>query len=194
MKSSINKKEQNWNKEGHDNDRRCRNLLCKELPVRFQDVDYIVDVDADPEARLKDIDLVAIPKDKKITPLSVEVKADNFGKINGEKFIFCETISNTVKYENTRGEEGVGCIITSEADLFIFYFCQFNNYIKIKASDLREFIHNNYTRYNEKIARTWAPDNSTIWYYSVGLLIPVNDLLNTGIAKFYTSKNKLKDF
>lgn len=179
---NINEKELNYCKKGHDDDFIIRTLLKKEL-VNGKTI-HVIDLDGDDFFRKRDIDLLLI--NKKLNTTMAEIKADGFPKLrDNKKYVFLELISNSKKYEDSDGQDGLGCILTSQCDYFIFYFILYDCYLIIESPKLKKFITENKDRYQEKKARTWSPDNSTIWYYSIGYIVPVDDIVThcSGILK-----------
>jgi hypothetical protein len=177
-----NAKERDYCKRGHDDDLIVRTLLKREL-INKNNIEHIIDVDDDNYFNKNDVDLILCSKKCDIT--TVEIKADGYKKINNIKYVFLELISNSVKYQKSEGQDGLGCCLTSNSKNFIFYFTQYDQYLIVKTNKLREFIRNNKNNYEHKQAKTWAPDNSRIWYYSEGIIVPVPDLINLagGILK-----------
>lgn len=177
-----NAKEANYCKKGHDDDKIIRSLLTKEL-INEKTL-YAYDIDHDEFHRKHDIDLILINKNFRYR--SVECKADDFPALkDGKKYIFLELISNSKKYESSGGTDGLGCILSSKAESFIFYFIKYDYYLIINSQKLRKFIEENKGRYKEKKANTWSPDNSEIWYSSIGIIVPAMDIVREagGILK-----------
>lgn len=172
-----NEKEKNYCQKGHQDDLIVRTLLKKELVN--DKTEYVVDLDKDGFFRVCDIDLILFNKNNKLA--TAEVKADGFPAIRGnKKYVFLELISNSKKYQESDQKDGLGCILTSRAHYFIFYFILYDYYLIINSQKLRQFIKENKDKYEKKQARTFSPDNRQIWYYSEGILVPVSDLIQIG--------------
>ena len=182
-------KEANYCKKGHDDDKIVRTLLSRDLINDI--IIHTVDVDYDSFFRSLDIDLILYNKDNKMA--TAEIKADAFPVMkDGKKYIFCELVSNSKKFEESKGKTGQGCILTSKSDYFIFYFILYDSYLVIKSNILRDYILNNKEKYDEKKARTWSPDNKKIWYYSIGRVVPIDDILKIG-GTYVESRYKYED-
>ena len=184
-----NAKEANYCKQGHIDDKIVRTLLSREL-INDKTL-HVIDVDRDGFFRNADVDLIIVNHQYNLT--TAEVKADGFPKINGNKYVFIETISNSNKYKNSGGHDGLGCCLTSKACYFIFYFIKYNNYMIIKTKDMQKFIEKHGMEYERKQARTFGPDNRTIWYYSEGILVPVDDLIENAGGILKESRIKYED-
>lgn len=183
-------KEANYCKKGHDDDKIVRSILTKEL-INEKTI-YVYDIDHDEFFRELDVDLILTNYLFKYA--SVECKADGFPVLkDGKKYIFLELVSNSKKFESSGGQDGLGCILSSKAHFFIFYFIKYDYYLIINSIKLREFIKNNETKYKRKTANTWSPDNSRIWYSSYGIIVPVMDIVKEcgGILK--KSRYKYED-
>lgn len=185
-----NIKEKDYCQQGHNDDLIIRTLLKREL-INGKTI-YVLDIDNDTFFRKNDIDLLLINKFFKFK--SVEVKADGFPILSdGKKYIFLELISNSKKYQETNGKLGQGCILTSKCDYFIFYFIKYDYYLIVESEKLKKYILENRDRYPEKRARTWSPDNSQIWYYSVGHVVPIDDIVEHCSATIKYSRYKYDD-
>lgn len=170
-------KEKDYCKKGHQDDLIVRSLLKKELVN--EKTEHVIDIDQDGFFRKIDIDLILYNKSGKLA--TVEAKADGFPTIrNNKKYVFLELISNSKKYQESNQKDGLGCILTSRANYFIFYFTIYDYYLIINSQKLRSFIKENKDKYETKKARTFSPDNKSIWYYSEGILVPVMDLVSIG--------------
>ncbi len=170
-------KEKDYCKKGHQDDLIIRTLLKKELVN--EKTEYVIDIDQDGFFRKIDIDLILYNKNGRLA--TIEVKADGFPSIrNNKKYVFLELISNSKKYQESNQKDGLGCILTSRAHYFIFYFILYDYYLIINSQKLRQFIKENKDKYEKKQARTFSPDNKSIWYYSEGILVPVMDLVSIG--------------
>lgn len=190
MNNKPNAKERDYCKKGHDDDKIIRTLLSREL-VNEKTI-YVYDIDHDEFFRELDVDLILTNYLFKYA--SVECKADGFPVLkDGKKYIFLELVSNSKKYESSGGQDGLGCILSSKAHFFIFYFIKFDYYLIINSRKLREFIRNNETKYKRKTANTWSPNNKQIWYSSYGIIVPVMDIVEfcDGILK--KSRYKYED-
>lgn len=176
-----NDKEKDYCRKGHDDDRIIRTLLKKELVN--DKTQHVLDVDSDDFCRKHDIDLMLINKVYDTT--TAEVKADDFPALkDGKKYIFLELVSNSKKFKESDGKDGLGCILTSKAKHFIFYFIKYDYYLVIESQKLRDYILKNKDKYEEKKATTWSPNNKEIWYHSYGRVVPVSDIVkNGGILK-----------
>ena len=184
-----NQKERDYCKRGHDDDLIVRTLLSREL-LNDKTI-HTIDVDKDLFFNDTDVDLILVNRHYNLT--TVEVKADGFPMLGGTKYVFLELISNSVKYRSSGGQEGLGCCLTSKAKYFIFYFIKYDKYLVLESQKLREFIKNNSNNYEHKQAKTWAPDNRKIWYYTDGIVVPVQDLVDMAAGIVKNSRYKYLD-
>ena len=184
-----NKKERDYCKQGHADDLIVRTLLSREL-LNDKTI-HTIDVDKDLFFNNTDVDLILVNKHYNLT--TVEVKADGFPMLSGTKYVFLELISNSVKYNSTNGQEGLGCCLTSKAKYFIFYFIKYDKYLILESQKLREFIKNNKDNYEHKQAKTWSPNNKKIWYYTDGIVVPVQDLVDGAAGIVKNSRYKYLD-
>jgi len=185
-----NAKEKDYCKKGHQDDKIIRSLLSREL-INGKTI-YVLDIDYVEFYREIDVDLLLT--NYKYNTTTVECKADDFPALkDGKKYIFLELISNSKKYSESNGQDGLGCILTSKAKFFIFYFIKYDYYLIINSRKLREFIKNNKSRYKEKTAHTWSPDNRTIWYDSTGIIVPVMDIVKNCDGILKKSRYKYND-
>lgn len=184
-----NEKERDYCKRGHDDDLIVRTLLSREL-LNDKTI-HTIDVDKDLFFNDTDVDLILVNRHYNLT--TVEVKADGFPEIRGTKYVFLELISNSVKYSNTNGQEGLGCCLTSKSKYFIFYFIKYDKYLILESQKLREFIKNNKDNYEHKQAKTWSPNNKKIWYYTDGIVVPVQDLVDMAAGIVKNSRYKYLD-
>ena len=184
-----NQKERDYCKRGHDDDLIVRTLLSREL-LNDKTI-HTIDVDKDLFFNDTDVDLILVNRHYNLT--TVEVKADGFPMLGGTKYVFLELISNSVKYSNTNGQEGLGCCLTSKSKYFIFYFIKYDKYLVIESKKLREFIKNNKDNYEHKQAKTWSPNNKKIWYYTDGIVVPVQDLVDGAAGIVKNSRYKYLD-
>lgn len=187
--NAPNKKELNYCQKGHEDDYIIRTLLSKELVN--DTIIYVKDIDDDLFFRNLDCDLLLVNKDNKVK--LAEVKADDYPLINNVKYIFLEYISNSNKYKSSGGHDGLGCILTSKCDYFIFYFIKLDKYLVADSNKLKEFVKNNINRYKTKEANTYSPNNKEIWYNSYGLLVPIGDIIRECKASLFDSKIKYND-
>ena len=184
-----NLKERDYCKKGHDDDLIIRTLLSRELVN--DTIIYVKDIDDDLFFRSLDCDLLLVNKSNNIK--MAEVKADDYPPINNVKYIFLEYISNSNKYKSSRGHDGLGCILTSKCDYFIFYFIKLDKYLVVDSNKLKEFVKNNIMKYKTKEATTYSPNNKDVWYHSYGLLVPVDDIIAECAASLFDSKIKYDD-
>ena len=184
-----NQKERDYCKRGHDDDLIVRTLLSREL-LNDKTI-HTIDVDKDLFFNDTDVDLILVNKHYNLT--TVEVKADGFPEIRGTKYVFLELISNSVKYKSSGGQEGLGCCLTSKSKYFIFYFIKYDTYLVLESQKLREFIKNNKDNYEHKQAKTWSPNNKKIWYYTDGIVVPVQDLVDGAAGIVKNSRYKYLD-
>ena len=63
----------------------------------------------------------------------------------------------------------------------------------LESQKLREFIKNHKDYYEHKKAKTWSPDNRKIWYYTDGIVVPVQDLVDGAAGIVKNSRYKYLD-
>lgn len=183
LTSPIRNNELNYNKTGHDNDKIVKEILRRE----FLEIGYTDFVDLDPMdwARKFDIDFLISGQNK--NTLLMEIKADSYKVLSdGLKSIFIEIKSNIQKNID-------GWLYTSRCNYFIFYFILYDYYLIIDRQKLLNFMNSNLDKYNKKLSRTFAPDNSKIWYETEGRVVPIYDILQYQIGTIHYSKHKYKN-
>ena len=187
----MNKENYDYNPVGNRNDRICRALLSKELLSNT--ITHIIDVGSDAYFWKEDIDLICISNHKKNRFITVEIKADGFRPINGKKYIFCETISNSNKYLMSSGKEGIGNLFVTKSNFIIYYFIHTDTYLVIDTKELQEFVKKNMQQYTVKSSSTYGYDGNVL-YTSYGLLVPINDILQHLNSKLINSRCQFNDY
>ena len=180
-----------YNTVGNRNDRICRELLAKEL--LNEKITHVIDVAEDSYFWKEDIDLICVNDNAKNRFVTIEVKVDGYKPVNGRKYIFCETISNSNKYLISSGREGLGNLFVSKSDYMLYYFIYSDSYLIVDTKELQEFVKANMEKYNVKAANTLGYNGHTL-YSSYGLLVPVEDVLKKLNAKIIHSRYRFQDF
>lgn len=176
----ITQKERNWSAQAHLDDRVVRYLLIKDLtrnnlyPYLPHAIDAVFDADDSYLFRARDVDLLIHDAYNK-NWLELEVKVDGYEIVTNyrtqkkEKFIAVETVSNDAKGTP-------GWLYTSEANYFLYYFKAYDRYIILDADWLRQYVDDNKNTLVQFKTRTFAGDNKTIIYHSLGYLVPIFEL------------------
>lgn len=187
----MNEKKYDYNPIGNRNDRVCRALLSKEL--LSDTIAHVIDVGNDSYFWKEDVDLICVSTHPTNRFVTVEIKADGYKPVNGKKYIFCETISNSNKYLISAGREGLGNLFITKSDFMIYYFVHTDTYLVVDTKELQAFVKNNMRTYNVKSCDTYGYEGK-ILYTSYGLLVPTEDILNCLNAKIISSRHRFKDF
>lgn len=125
----------------------------------------IIDVRNDLKYRKKDIDLLWIrEKENKIVETKIEIKIDRNFKTGN---YFFETKSNVEKHTE-------GCFLYSEADLFFYYFVNFEKkkgieLVVFDLNEVRKFVINNIEKF--KTRQTTTAISETKQYHTEGVLV-----------------------
>jgi len=123
---------------------------------------FVIDVDEDPEYRLKDIDLLWVGYRSNFMSCSVEVKADSYSTGN----LVLEVLSNK--------ESGVdGWLYKSQADYLFYNFVNEGDLYIFKLPDVRDWFDSRKDDYRLISARTGRGSGV---YTTVSHLVPVSVL------------------
>lgn len=123
----MSKEKWDYNPIGNRNDRICRALLSKEL--LSDSIMHVIDVGGDSYFWKEDIDLICVSKKDKDRFITIEIKADGYKPYNGQKYIFCETISNSNKYLMSSGREGIGNLFSVNVENGMWLDSKHSTYI-----------------------------------------------------------------
>lgn len=188
----MNQKKWDYNPVGNRNDRVCRMLLSKEL--LSDNITHVIDVADDSYFWKEDIDLICVTKQEKNRFITVELKADGYKPDNnGKKYIFCETVANSNKYLMSSGRDGIGNLFITKSDFMVYYFVHTDTYLVVDTKELQEFVRRNMKKYTVKSANTYGYGGN-ILFTSYGLLVPIDDILQSLNSKLITSRYRFDDF
>ena len=188
----MNQKKWDYNPVGNRNDRVCRMLLSKEL--LSDNITHVIDVADDSYFWKEDIDLICVTKQEKNRFITVELKADGYKPDNnGKKYIFCETVSNSNKYLMSSGRDGIGNLFITKSDFMVYYFVHTDTYLVVDTKELQEFVRRNMKKYTVKSANTYGYGGNVL-FTSYGLLVPIDDILQSLNSKLITSRYRFDDF
>ena len=188
----MNQKKWDYNPVGNRNDRVCRMLLSKEL--LSDNITHVIDVADDSYFWKEDIDLICVTKQEKNRFITVELKADGYKPDNnGKKYIFCETVANSNKYLMSSGRDGIGNLFITKSDFMVYYFVHTDTYLVVDTKELQEFLRRNMKKYTVKSANTYGYGGN-ILFTSYGLLVPIDDILQSLNSKLITSRYRFDDF
>ena len=187
----MSKEKWDYNPIGNRNDRICRALLSKEL--LSDSIMHVIDVGGDSYFWKEDIDLICVSKKDKDRFITIEIKADGYKPYNGQKYIFCETISNSNKYLMSSGREGIGNLFITKSDFMVYYFVHTDTYLIVETKQLQNFVRANLQKYTVKSAPTYGYRGDVL-YTSYGLLVPIDDILANLNARLINSRYKFDDY
>lgn len=126
-------------------------------------IECVVDADDDLAAQAEGWDLLVRQRGQAAC-CRVEVKTDRHRPLN----IALELVSNV--------ERGVpGCLITSQADFWVYVFARTGDVIRFSPSEVRKWLEAHSGRFETFEAKTWVGRTR---YTTRGLLVPVGVLLN----------------
>lgn len=161
-------KEAGWGKIKHEDDQVCCGVIAKQI-MRDTGID-VRNVSLDPNYQAIDVDLIGTDSNGNQT--FYEIKADDYYASNGKK-IFLETISNTNKGTD-------GCVLASQANMFIWVFLKYNCFAVIDANQLKWYVSNNKNTWTDA-KRTGTYNDEQLYYQTEGYVRSLADLSQAGV-------------